>query len=71
MPRKSIAHRKAQNTLAAIAAVIGFMLLFAIGGNLDNELLTGTERLTESEFFALLVLACIDVAIGLGFYDFK
>jgi hypothetical protein len=52
-------------TLARVSVALGLLLILALGGKLDNELLTGVESITPSEFGLMVVTAVAAIIIGL------
>lgn len=52
-------------TLAKASIGLGVLLILALGGKLDNELLTGVESITPSEFGLMVVTAVAAIIIGL------
>ncbi len=52
-------------TLAKVSIGLGVLLILALGGKLDNELLTGVESITPSEFGLMVVTAVAAMIIGL------
>lgn len=60
-----IARRNPLVTLARVSVALGLLLILALGGKLDNELLTGVESITPSEFGLMVVTAVAAIIIGL------
>lgn len=60
-----IAQRNPLVTLARVSVALGLLLILALGGKLDNELLTGVESITPSEFGLMVVTAVAAIIIGL------